>query len=120
MKIYIGLWSVGVYQVEEAIELVKRISKTGTHHQVLTAGYFCANLDNQMLAHELAAQVLAEHRDEQDAHQQPALGIAHRPGRQEEQHANQHHTQGEFCNGGKKELHTHGVYLIVHSITAMP
>lgn len=66
MKIYIGLWSVGVYNVEEAIELVKKISKTGTHHQILTAGYFCANLDNQTLAHELAAQVIAEHRDEQD------------------------------------------------------
>ena len=66
MKIYIGLWSVGVYHVEDAIELVKKISKTGTHHQILTAGYFCANLDNQAMAHELAAQVLAEHRDEQD------------------------------------------------------
>lgn len=66
MKIYIGLWSVGVYKVEDAIELVKKISKSGTHHQILTAGYFCENLDNRALAHELAAAVIEEHRDEQD------------------------------------------------------
>ncbi len=66
MKIYIGLWAIGVRSVEEAIEIVKNISKTGTHHQVLTTGYFCANLNNSKLAHELASQVIADHMDEQD------------------------------------------------------
>lgn len=66
MKIYIGLWSIAVHNAEEAINVVKDISKTGTHHQILTSGYFCANLDNDPLAHELAAAVIAEHQDEQD------------------------------------------------------
>ena len=66
MKIYTGLWSVAVYNAHEAIELVKKISETGTHHQILTAGYFCANLDHSSLAHELACKVILQHRDEQD------------------------------------------------------
>lgn len=66
MKIYIGLWSVGVYNVEKAVEMVKDFSKNGTHNQILTAGYFCASLNNYSLEHELAAKVIAEHQDEQD------------------------------------------------------
>ncbi len=66
MKIYIGLWSMGVYDVDTAINRAKEISKMGTHHQILTSGYFCANLDNKMLAHDLAKSVIHEHKDEQD------------------------------------------------------
>ncbi len=66
MKIYIGLWSIGVYNADEAAERVVKLSKEGTHHQILTAGYFCANLDNQRLSHYLAKTVICEHKDEQD------------------------------------------------------
>lgn len=66
MKIYIGLWSMGVYNADEAAERVVRMSKEGTRHQILTAGYFCANLDNQRLSHYLAKKVICEHKDEQD------------------------------------------------------
>ena len=66
MKIYIGLWSIAVYNTIEAIEVVKKLSENGTHHQVLTSGYFCANLDNTELAGNLAKAVIADHKDEQD------------------------------------------------------
>lgn len=66
MKIYIGLWSIAVYDTGEAINVIKEISKKGTHHQVLTTGYFCANLDNNELAHDLAKEVIADHKNEQD------------------------------------------------------
>ena len=66
MNIYIGLWSIGVSNIKDAIDLVKELSKNGTHHQVLTTGYFCANLNNNKLAHELAKGVIREHSLEQD------------------------------------------------------
>ncbi len=66
MKIYIGLWSIAVYDTSEAIDVVKEISRKGTHHQVLTMGYFCANLDNSEFAHDLAKTIIAEHMNEQD------------------------------------------------------
>ncbi len=66
MKIYIGLWSMAVYDADEATEQVVKLSKEGTRHQILTAGYFCANLDNQRLAHYLAKHVINTHKDEQE------------------------------------------------------
>lgn len=66
MKIYIGLWSMAVYDADGATERVVKLSKEGTRHQILTAGYFCANLDNQRLAHYLAKTVINEHKDEQE------------------------------------------------------
>ena len=66
MKIYIGLWSIGVYHADEAAERVIQLAKEGTRHQILTAGYFCANLDNKRLSHYLAKTVIYGHKEEQD------------------------------------------------------
>ncbi|MBQ3545990.1 MAG: DUF4132 domain-containing protein [Lachnospiraceae bacterium] len=66
MEIYIGLWSMAVYDTNRAIDVVTHISKTGTNHQVLTTGYFCANLDNRKLSHTIAKEVIMEHKDEQN------------------------------------------------------
>ncbi|MCM1497189.1 MAG: DUF4132 domain-containing protein [Clostridium sp.] len=66
MKIYIALWAIGVYDVQDALNRVKDVARTGTHHQILTTGYFCANLDNQEFAHTLAKNVIREQRDQYD------------------------------------------------------
>lgn len=63
MKIYIGLWSKAVYDVKDAMNTAMELAKTGTNHQVLTTGYFCANLDNRNLSHILAKDVIVKHKD---------------------------------------------------------
>lgn len=66
MKIYVALWAIAVFDVNKAIEKVKELSKLGTHHQILTSGYFCINLDDYMLSHDLSKGVLINHKDEYD------------------------------------------------------
>ena len=66
MKIYVALWAIGVYDASEAIERVYKLSEEGTHHQILTAGYFCANLNNSHLAHVLAKSVIDKYSKEYD------------------------------------------------------
>lgn len=66
MKIYIALWSCAFDSVEEAMGILDEISVSGTHHQLLTAGYFVHNLDNDLLRHSSAKAVLRRHRDKAD------------------------------------------------------
>lgn len=66
MKIYVALWSCGFENVETAIEQVVCFSKHGSKHQLLTAGYFAANLDLPYLAHQAAKTVLLTHHDKED------------------------------------------------------
>ena len=62
MKIYIALWSYGLYEAKDAIERCFTISKEGTKHQILTAGYFVENLNNEEFSHSLAKEIIAEHK----------------------------------------------------------
>lgn len=66
MKIYTALWAIGVYDVQDAMNRVVDVAKTGTHHQILTTGYFCANVDNREFAHRLAKNVIREQKSEYD------------------------------------------------------
>lgn len=66
MKIHIALWAIGISDVKDAMNRVADLAKTGTHHQILTAGYFCANIDNQEFAHTLAKDVIKAQRKEWD------------------------------------------------------
>lgn len=66
MKIYVALWSMGVSEVKTAKDAIAEISQRGSHHQILTAGYFCDNLDNVDFAHQLAKGIIAEHKNEYD------------------------------------------------------
>lgn len=66
MKIYIALWAYGFYEAKDAICQVLTISKEGTKHQILTAGYFVANLDNDEFAHNLAKGVMKEHKEDME------------------------------------------------------
>lgn len=66
MKIYIALWGIAVYDVQQATKRVIEISRSGTRHQLLTAGYFCANLDNTAFEHDLAKKIIREHSGEYD------------------------------------------------------
>lgn len=66
MEIYLSLWAYSFYEVRDAAEKVSELSKGGTHHQILTAGYFAAALDNKRLSHELSKPVIMEHSHEAD------------------------------------------------------
>jgi len=66
MKIYIALWSHAFDNVEEAVEILKEIIVSGTHHQLLTASYLVHNLDSDLLKHKTAKAVLHHHRDKED------------------------------------------------------
>ena len=46
--------------------MLDRIIEQGTYHQVLTAGYFVASLENEILRQTAARKVLKQHRDRYD------------------------------------------------------
>lgn len=58
MKIYIALWSNAFYEVRDAMDRVYKIADNGTHHQLLTSGYFIQNIDNENLNHELSKKII--------------------------------------------------------------
>lgn len=59
MKIYIALWAYGFHEVKDAMECVYNIAENGTHHQLLTAGYFLRNIDNTEFSHSLAKKIIS-------------------------------------------------------------
>lgn len=61
MQIYLALWSYGCIEAEAAVAKFIALAESGTHHQILTAGYFAANLDNPNLAHRTAQMVIEKH-----------------------------------------------------------
>lgn len=66
MAIYMALWGYGFYAVEDAAAQIRQIANHGTHHQLLTAGYFLANLDQPAFAHQIAKQIVLTHCDAYD------------------------------------------------------
>ncbi|MBD5137459.1 MAG: DUF4132 domain-containing protein [Lachnospiraceae bacterium] len=58
MKIYIALWSYGFYEVQDAMKCMYDIAENGTHHQLLTSGYFLKNIDNTVFCHRLAKKII--------------------------------------------------------------
>ncbi len=63
MEIYLSLWAYGFYEVKDAIVKFEEIVDHGTHHQLLTAGYFAANVDSPSYAHGIAKRMLAGHSE---------------------------------------------------------
>lgn len=58
MEIYLALWAYGYHEAEDAMAKFTELSRNGTHHQLLTAGYFAANLDSPVLAAKAAKSVI--------------------------------------------------------------
>lgn len=66
MKIHTALWSLGVDDIQAAVDQIVRISREGSHHQLLVAGYFVNNLSLPHVANKIAKTVLKQHGDEED------------------------------------------------------
>lgn len=66
MAIVIALWSAGFESFNKSYRMMKELIANGTHHQVLTAGYFVAGLQNPILRHTSARRVLKSRRDRYD------------------------------------------------------
>lgn len=66
MAIHIGLWSCAFENLRSGLQVLDQIIAGGTHHQVLTAGYFVANLDNELVQHAAAREVMKSHREHYD------------------------------------------------------
>ena len=66
MAIHIALWSHAFDNVRQGYKILDRLIATGTHHQVLTAGYFVANLEEPLLRQIAARNVLKSRRDHED------------------------------------------------------
>lgn len=64
MKIYIGLWSIGFYDVHKMLDKIREYSETGTEHQLLVAGYMAGQLDNAKLSGSIARDVIIEHKND--------------------------------------------------------
>ena len=66
MAIHIGLWSGAFENIQTGYAVLDRIIAEGTHHQVLTAGYFVANLENELIRQVAARNVLSARREHYD------------------------------------------------------
>lgn len=66
MAIHSALWSLSFESTQKAIRAMDRILENGTHHQVLAAGYFVANLDDYRIRHTAARKVLKSRRERND------------------------------------------------------
>ena len=66
MQIHISLWSTAFHSVEKAAMVLETVCKEGTHHQVLSAGYYVANLDDVLLQHSAAKVVLSRFPEQWD------------------------------------------------------
>lgn len=66
MAIHIALWSHALDSVQQSYEFLNEIIDGGTHHQVLTAGYFVNNLENLLLRQIAARKVLQSRREHYD------------------------------------------------------
>lgn len=66
LQIYIALWSFGFHDISKASSYVTKLSLAGSHHQILTAGFFIMNLNSVIDAHKLAKQVISEYLEEYD------------------------------------------------------
>ncbi len=61
VKIHIALWSYALDDVNDAVQKIVHISRHGSVHQLLTAGYFASNLDLDFAAHHIAKIILKQH-----------------------------------------------------------
>lgn len=66
MAIHVALWSYAFECVQHGYEVLDRIIDQGTHHQVLTAGYFVTNLESSLIKHVAARNVLKARREHYD------------------------------------------------------
>ncbi len=66
MELYIALWSYGVFEVMDMLDKIYLLSKQGSHHQVLTAGYAAVNLNGGVFAEQVAKEVIRKHAKEHD------------------------------------------------------
>ena len=66
MSIHIALWSYAFENVQKGYQTLDRIIDEGTHHQVLTAGYFVTNLEYTVLQQVAARNVLKSRREHYD------------------------------------------------------
>lgn len=66
MQIYIALWSIAFYNLEEAIQSAQSLCEHGTHHQILTSCYFADQMNNDVLAHHFAKFCIENYPDRMD------------------------------------------------------
>ena len=66
MKVFLALWAKSVINARDALDLILKISKDGTHQQVLTAAYFTRELFASEYKSEIAKAMVLDHPDELD------------------------------------------------------
>ena len=66
MAIHIALWAYACESIQKGFQMLDRINREGTHHQLLTAGYFVGTLGSDILRHAVARSVLKDHRERND------------------------------------------------------
>ncbi len=64
MKIYTALWAYGVFETKDAVAKIKQLSESGTHHQILAAGYAAQNLCECRFEHEVSKYIIEKHTEQ--------------------------------------------------------
>lgn len=66
MQLYIALWSIAFHSIEETIEVLSKLLKTGSRHQILTASCFLASHSDALYTHRIAAEALAAYHTDME------------------------------------------------------
>lgn len=67
MAIYLALWSFGVFDIDEAMEVLEKTVLTGTRHQRLVCCYYLKAMHiNSVYVHHVAKKIVSKYYNEQD------------------------------------------------------
>lgn len=66
MQLYIALWSIAFHSIEETIEALSKLLKTGSRHQILTASCFLVSHSAALYTHRIAAEALAAYHTDME------------------------------------------------------
>ncbi len=64
VNIMVGLWALGFYEAQDAIEAMQKVAQSGTRNQLLTISYYNLSLQNRIMADSVSVNILDKYRDD--------------------------------------------------------
>lgn len=66
VQIMIGLWALGFYKVEDALDEMERLAHGGTRNQLLTLSYYNRMVQDRKLTRRIATQIFEQYFDDHE------------------------------------------------------
>lgn len=64
VHIMIGLWALGFYEVEDALQEMEHLAQTGTKNQLLTISYYNRAVQDRRLTEKIATQIVEQYPED--------------------------------------------------------